>query len=316
MSESVRFVTIDENSAGQRLDNFLIKILKGVPKSLIYRVVRKGQVRVNKGRAKPDTRLKVGDIVRVPPVRVSQKTQEHKPSRGLLKLLDESIIFENDELMIVNKPPGLAVHAGSGIRLGLIEALRARTETSAFLELVHRLDRATSGCVMIAKTRVMLAHLQGLLRQEGQIKKRYLALVEGQWPAMLERVDAPLRKKEVVNGERFVTVDSTEGKASLTVFRLLEHFDECSLVEAEPRTGRTHQIRVHAQHVGHPLVGDDKYGRDQVNRKFRDLGANRLFLHAFSLSIPMLDGRVIDVSAALPEELQGLLEVVRKPIEG
>ena len=306
-ASKVQFVEIDEGSHGQRLDNFLIKILKGAPKSLIYRIIRKGEVRINRGRAKPETKLKIGDMVRVPPVRLDQKVTEHKPSSGLLSVLDNAVVYESDQLLIVNKPSGLAVHGGSGVNLGLIEALRARPDAPRYLELVHRLDKETSGCVMIAKKRSMLTYLQDLLRQEGRINKRYLALVQGQWSKRKTLVNVPLYKHEAAGGERRVTVDHNKGKPSKTQFKLLDSFEGCSLVEAKPLTGRTHQIRVHALHEKHALVGDDKYGDPQFNAKLKRRGIRRLFLHAFALELTLPDGRKLSVEAPLPAELkQGL----------
>ncbi len=310
MTSKVQILEIDAGSDDQRLDNYLIKILKGAPKSLIYRIIRKGEVRVNKGRAKPETRLKIGDRVRVPPVKIEAKV-EHKPGAGLLSVLRESILYESDALLVVNKPSGLAVHGGSGVKLGLIESLRALFEEGTYLELVHRLDRETSGCVMIAKSRPMLRHLQALLRETGQIQKRYYALVSGQWPKRREHVKAPLHRREEQGGERFVDVDPIQGKPSLTRFRVIERFESSSLVEASPITGRTHQIRVHARHCGHPLLGDEKYGDVEANRRLRTLGLKRLFLHAHALEIPLPNGKRISVEAPLPEDLLECLNRLR-----
>ncbi len=310
MSSEVKFLTVTENQDGQRLDNYLIARLKGVPRSLVYRVIRKGEVRVNKGRAKPDRKLITGDLVRIPPVRVSEK----KPvlaGESLKKLLAESILYESAELLIVNKPSGLAVHGGSGVQLGLIEALRQMPEYGHFLELVHRLDRDTSGCVMVAKKRSMLCYLQDLLRQGGGIDKTYYALVKGRWSRRKTQVDAPLRKNELHSGERIVKV-AFDGKPSKTEFAIERYFDNATLVRAKPITGRTHQIRVHALHAGHPLVGDEKYGDRELDKAMRGIGINRLFLHAFSLKIPMQDSRILSVSAPLPEDLEaGLAKLSR-----
>lgn len=308
----VEFVEVDEASEGQRLDNFLLKSLKGAPKSLIYKIIRKGEVRVNKGRAKPETKLNLGDLVRIPPVRLAEKQVEHKPGAGLLALLADSVVYENKELLIVNKPSGLAVHGGSGVNLGLIEALRAQPDAPKFLELVHRLDKETSGCVMVAKKRSMLVYLQDLLRSEGGIDKRYLALVQGQWSKRKQLVNAPLYKHEAKGGERRVSVDHVHGKASRTAFTLLENFTECSLVEAKPLTGRTHQIRVHGLAEGHPLVGDLKYGDADFNQHMKQRGVKRLFLHAHALSLPMADGSELNVKAPLPAELEHALSGLRR----
>ena len=303
MNNSVKFIEIDEGSDDQRLDNFLMKVLKGAPKSLVYRIIRKGEVRVNKGRAKPDTRLTVGDVVRVPPIALNEKTVEHKPSANLTQVLRDSVVYESDQLMIVNKPSGLAVHGGSGVNLGLIEALRASAKPGVYLELVHRLDRDTSGCVMIAKKRSMLKYLQDQLREAGKIQKTYLALVDGHWSKRKTIVDAALFKRDAVGGERFVEVNARDGKASATRFALIQHYEQCSLVEARPLTGRTHQIRVHALHAGHALIGDEKYGSESLNKDMRKFGFKRLFLHAKALDLVLPDGRNLHVEAELPHDL-------------
>lgn len=308
MRSKVSFHTIDEKSVEQRLDNFLVKTLKGAPKSLIYKIIRKGEVRVNKSRAKPETRLQIGDLVRVPPITLREaNTVEHKPSAKLIKLLSDSILFESDELLVINKPSGLAVHGGSGVNLGLIEAMRAMPQAHTYLELVHRLDKDTSGCVMIAKKRRMLKHLQDLLRQEGGIAKHYYALVKGRWSKRKHKVAHPLLKQEERNGERFVKVDLRNGKASHTEFDVVTYYQEATLVSVKPITGRTHQIRVHAKQEGHPLVGDEKYGEPSFNQKMKSIGFRRLFLHAYKLEIPMPDGKLVEVVAGLPEELSQAL---------
>ena len=280
----VSFVSVDDDQAGQRLDNFLMARLKGVPKSRIYNIIRKGEVRVNKGRSKPDYKILQGDEIRVPPVRVSEKEPLAKPSNTMTSLLENSILFENEGLLVINKPPGLAVHGGSGISLGLIETLRQMRPDARYLELIHRLDRDTSGCIMIAKKRSMLRHLQAALREKNTsgITKVYQALVIGHWPKACRRVDAPLLKLEVADDERVVRVHA-DGKPSLTEFKLLQDYANCSLVEARPITGRTHQIRVHAKHMGHSLVGDEKYGDDDFNKGMKAKGVKRLFLHAVEL---------------------------------
>lgn len=299
----VQLVEIDADREGQRLDNFLISQLKGVPKSAIYRIVRKGEVRVNKGRIKVDYRLKDGDIVRIPPVRLAAVTAPAHAGQKLTELLKNSILFENKGLLIINKPSGLAVHGGSGINLGMIEALRQIRPDDHYLELVHRLDRDTSGCIMVAKKRSMLRHLHKELR-EGRIQKTYHALVAGQWSPRCQEVNAPLRKNELSSGERIVKVDP-EGKPSKTKFKLLQQFQGCSLVEAQPVTGRTHQIRVHAQCQGHGLVGDTKYGDDELNKRMKVFGLNRLFLHAASLTLCLPDDeQPMTVSAPLEESLE------------
>nr|WP_323814958.1 23S rRNA pseudouridine(955/2504/2580) synthase RluC [Cellvibrio sp. NN19] len=301
-------LSIDEDQAGQRLDNFLIALLKGVPKSKIYNVIRKGEVRVNKGRIKPEYKLMAGDSVRVPPIRTAEAGTVAKASNQMMTLLAKSIVFEDDGLLIINKPPGLAVHGGSGVTLGLIETLRQMRPDARHLELVHRLDRDTSGCVMVAKKRSYLRHLQAALRDKsagavGGITKVYQALVIGEWSKRFNQVNMPLLKTEVAGGERVVRVHP-EGKPSLTEFKLLQRFNGFSLVEARPITGRTHQIRVHAQYGGCPLVGDEKYGDDEINASMRDVGIRRLFLHAFSLTFTLPDSdESIYVEAPLPPDL-------------
>jgi 23S rRNA pseudouridine955/2504/2580 synthase len=302
----VLMLDIDLDQAGQRLDNFLMARLKGVPKSKIYNIIRKGEVRVNKGRIKPDYKLCAGDSVRIPPIRVSEKEPEAKASHQMLGLLANSILYEDDGMLVINKPPGLAVHGGSGISLGLIETLRQMRPEARYLELVHRLDRDTSGCIMIAKKRSYLRHLQAALRDKdiGGISKVYSALVIGAWPKSCRRVDAPLLKSEVANDERVVRVHP-EGKPSLTEFKILQSFKGFTLIEARPITGRTHQIRVHAQYAGHALVGDEKYGSDELNARMRDHGIRRLFLHAAALRfcLPGATETTL-VEAPLPKDLQ------------
>jgi len=310
MSQGVQQLTITEEEVGQRLDNYLIRVLKGAPKSLIYRIIRKGEVRINKGRAKPDRKLVAGDVVRVPPVRVAEPTETPNPGKGLRHAIESAIIYESKELLVVNKPSGLAVHGGSGISLGLIESLRAMYGDTVYLELVHRLDRDTSGCVMVAKKRSMLRYLQNLLVTQHGIDKRYLALVTGHWSKRKTLINAPLRKNELQSGERVVRV-SEEGKPSKTEFRLVERYDDCTLIEAKPITGRTHQIRVHAQHAGHPLIGDDKYGDEETNKAMKRKGVKRLFLHAASLRVKMPDDTTLLLEAPLPDDLAAALKGLR-----
>lgn len=306
----VSYVQVDEDHAGQRLDNFLMARLKGVPKSKIYNVIRKGEVRVNKGRARPDYKMVLGDEIRIPPVRVAEKELLAKPSNVMTKLLEQSIIYENEGLIVINKPAGLAVHGGSGISLGLIETLRQMRPDAHYLELVHRLDRDTSGCIMVAKKRSMLRHLQAALREKNTsgIRKVYQALVVGHWPQTCRRIDAPLLKTEVVNDERIVRVHA-DGKPSLTEFKILKNYSNCTLVEARPITGRTHQIRVHAQYAGHSLVGDEKYGDDAFNASVRSLGIKRLFLHAAELGFYLPDAKELTVvHAPLATDLKNFLQ--------
>jgi len=305
--ENVQVVTIDEGACGQRLDNFLLGRLKGVPKSMVYRIIRKGEVRVNKGRAKPEQKLQSGDLVRIPPVRTADRAPKAKPSQGLCSLLEGAILYQSPELLVVNKPSGLAVHGGSGISLGLIESLRQIFPEQRFLELVHRLDKDTSGCVLVAKKRSMLCYLQDLFREEKRIDKRYLALLKGRWPNRGRVVDAPLIKNELQGGERIVRV-SLDGKPSRTEFAVVRRFSESTLVEARLITGRTHQIRVHTQYKGHPLVGDPKYGDAEFNKVMRGKGCRRLFLHAASLSFQLPSGELLQLQADLPDDLQSVLD--------
>ena len=294
----VQFDQIDADQAGQRIDNYLITRLKGAPKTLIYRILRKGEVRVNKGRIKPDYRLQAGDTLRIPPVRLPAPNEPALVGQGILNALEAGILFEDKGLIVVNKPAGLAVHGGSGLNFGVIEAMRQLRPDCPQIELVHRLDRDTSGCLMIAKKRSVLRHLHAALRGEGKgVTKCYEALVRGRWPASTKKVHAPLQKSNLRSGERMVEVN-TEGKESLTEFRVLERFgDHATLVEARPITGRTHQIRVHAKFAGPPIAGDPKYGDDDFSREVRELGGKRLFLHARSLRVEMADGQELKVEA-------------------
>lgn len=308
---AVRFLTVADEFAGQRLDNFLITALKGAPRTLVYRIVRTGEVRVNKGRVKPDYRIQAGDIIRVPPLRVSEEKPAARPTTGLQKLLAGRIIHDDDNLLVINKPAGLAVHGGSGISIGLIEALRAlRPEQAASLELVHRLDRDTSGLIMVTGHRALLRALHGQLR-DGDMDKRYVALLSGRLSGSQHRVDAPLLKVERPTGEAVVRV-SREGKTAITIFTVLERFKDATLVEAHLLTGRTHQIRVHAQHLGHPLVGDDKYGRDADNAAFKARGLARLFLHARALRLTLPSGKKLALEAPLDQDFEAGLEILRR----
>lgn len=308
---AVRMLTVDEAYAGQRLDNFLITALKGAPRTLVYRIVRTGEVRVNKGRVKPDYRVQAGDIIRVPPIRMSEEKPAARPTTSLQKLLAGRIVHDEDHLLVVNKPAGLAVHGGSGISIGLIEALRAlRPDQTAQLELVHRLDRDTSGLIMVTGHRGLLRALHGQLR-DGQMDKRYVALLSGRLSGAQHRVDAPLLKVESPNGEAVVRV-SRDGKVAITIFTVLERFADATLVEAHLLTGRTHQIRVHAQHLGHPLVGDDKYGRDEVNARFKAKGLSRLFLHARDLRLTLPSGKKLALHADPDADFASGLEILRR----
>ena len=311
-TSKVTFIEVLEQDEGQRIDNFLVKKLKGVPKSRIYKMLRKGEVRVNKGRIKAEYKIVTGDQVRIPPVRMSDTQTEVPTGLKKVQMLEDCILFEDDRLIVLNKPCGMAVHGGSGMSFGVIEAMRALRPKAPYLELVHRLDRDTSGCLLIAKKRSALRFLHQQLQQK-TMTKRYWALVNGVWPQKLQLVNAPLAKNQVQSGERLVKVDP-HGKESLTSFRIIETFNEFTLVSAEPITGRTHQIRVHAQHAGHGLVGDDKYGSDEINQSFKQQGlSHRLFLHAYSLKFKIQpDSKPITIEAGLPEELEQLLTHLRK----
>ncbi|CAD5107813.1 23S rRNA pseudouridine(955/2504/2580) synthase RluC [Zestomonas carbonaria] len=307
-TSGVQLLEVAPEYAGQRIDNFLIARLKGAPKTLIYRILRKGEVRVNKGRIKPEYKLQAGDIVRVPPVRLAERDEPVPVAQGLLERLEAAIVYEDKALIVLNKPTGVAVHGGSGLSYGVIEALRQLRPEARELELVHRLDRDTSGLLMVAKKRSMLRHLHEALRRDGGVDKRYLALVRGSWPTSKKRVSAPLLKNTLRSGERMVEV-SAEGKEALTLFRVLRRFGEfATLVEASPVTGRTHQIRVHAKHAGHSIAGDPKYGDDEFTREIRELGGKRLFLHAYALKVPLPDGGELELEAPVDEMWARTLE--------
>jgi 23S rRNA pseudouridine955/2504/2580 synthase len=286
----VRTVRVPDDRDGQRLDNFLLGQLKGAPRSLVYKLVRSGQVRVNGGRAKAERKLAGGDEVRIPPVRLAEEGPRQAPPAGFLKALDEAIVFEDARLLALNKPSGVASHGGSGISFGAIETLRALRPRES-LELVHRLDRDTSGLLVVAKKRSALIELQALMREDGGIAKRYLALLTGRMPDGVMTVDAPLHVGLRQGGERHVQVNAA-GKESVSHFRALERRGGQSYCEVRIETGRTHQIRVHAQHIGHPIAGDDKYGDAEANRRLRDqVGLRRLFLHASTLEFSLDGGR-------------------------
>jgi len=303
----VQLVEITEDMCDQRLDNFLIARLKGVPKSRIYRIVRKGEVRVNKGRVDVNYRLLAGDVVRIPPVRVAEKTEEMFVGQNLKDALENDILFEDDGFLVLNKPAGFAVHGGSGLSSGIIEGLRQIRPDAKFLELVHRLDRDTSGCLLIAKKRSVLKLLHEFFRDD-QVQKTYLALLAGQWARKKLVVTAPLLKNVSKGGERMVVV-SQSGKEAETLFRRIKTFNDATLVEASPKTGRTHQIRVHAAFLGHPIVGDDRYGSDELNRKFKARGYKRMFLHAQQVTFKHpITGDSLTIVAPLPRQLEALLK--------
>ncbi|HEX5418957.1 MAG TPA: RluA family pseudouridine synthase [Gammaproteobacteria bacterium] len=300
---------VDAEVAGQRLDNFLLGSLKGVPRSHVYRLIRSGQVRVNSGRTTPSYRLRAGDRVRVPPVAVAARQAVAADAEGL-EWLERRIVHEDARLLVLDKPAGLAVHGGSGIRLGCIEALRVLRPKVKSLELVHRLDRATSGCLLVAKRRSALRMLHGMLR-EGGMQKRYLALVKGLWERGKVEIDVPLAIRRRPAGEMRVRVDAA-GKIARSVFRRIEAYaTTASLMEILLLTGRTHQIRVHAAHVGHPLAGDERYGDGAFNEQMRGCGLERMFLHAHSIAFAWPDtGEELAVNAPLPTELAAVLDAL------
>ncbi len=307
LTPKVQQLEITEENSDQRLDNFLISLLKGVPKSRIYRIVRKGEVRVNKGRVDVKYRLVAGDIVRIPPVRVAERTEVSYVPQGLQAALQEGILYEDDGFLVINKPAGFAVHGGSGVSSGIIEGLRLLRPEAHFLELVHRIDKDTSGCLIIAKKRSALKLLHDLFRDKN-IQKTYLALLAGQWGRKKLIVTAPLLKNVSKGGERMVTI-SQAGKEAETLFRRLKLFSDSTLVEASPKTGRTHQIRVHAASLGHAIIGDDRYGRDDINLKFKARGYKRMFLHAEKLKFQHpVTGESLTILAPLPQQLEDLLK--------
>ena len=305
--DAVTYHDVDAEYAGQRLDNFLIRLLKGVPKSRIYRLLRKGEVRVNKGRVKADTRLAAGDVIRVAPIRVSDSSSQSMPGRQMRARLKESIIFEDDGLIVIDKPSGMAVHGGSGVSFGVIEGLRADRPDAKFLELVHRLDRDTSGCLMLAKSRSALINLQKQI-QQNHIKKSYQALVKGKWPKGKSTINAPLKKNTLASGERMVRVD-VEGKASVTHFSVAKLYKQASLLDIRLETGRTHQIRVHCQFSDQAIAGDPKYGDQEFNLLTRGLGLKRLFLHASCLEFKHpLSSEWMKIESPLPSDLKTILD--------
>jgi 23S rRNA pseudouridine955/2504/2580 synthase len=307
-ADQVSYVTVGPESAGQRLDNFLLRLAKGVPPSHVYRIVRSGEVRVNRARAAVDRRLAEGDQIRVPPLRLA--APKPPPVRAQMP----PVLFEDEHLLAVDKPAGLAAHGGSGIAHGLIECVRAVRPNQPFLELAHRLDRETSGILLLAKSRRALLGLHEQLR-EGQVDKRYLALVAGDWVNDRQHVRLPLSKRQLASGERRVSVDEDEGAAAHTVLNLRQRYGEFSLLEAELKTGRTHQIRVHLAHVGFPIVGDDKYGDFELNRRVArgEFGAvlKRMFLHAWAMRFRHpVGGQPIELESALDRECSDFLKAL------
>jgi 23S rRNA pseudouridine955/2504/2580 synthase len=298
---SVAFLTIDEGGEDQRIDNFLFRHLKGVPKSHVYRILRGGEVRVNKKRVDQTYRLQLGDLLRIPPIRIAER-----PEAEFVPAAEFPVLYEDDALLAVNKPSGVAVHGGSGVSFGVIEQLRRARPQAKFLELVHRLDRETSGVLLVAKKRSALTGLHEIMR-EGSSDKRYFALVLGQWRNARQHVKLPLHKFDTPQGEKRVMVRE-DGQAAHTVFTLQKSWPEFSLLEAELKTGRTHQIRVHLAHLGFPIAGDDKYGDFARNRELMKRGLKRMFLHAHSISFNHpLTGEPLHIAAPLPPELEKFL---------
>jgi 23S rRNA pseudouridine955/2504/2580 synthase len=305
----VQHFEVSADEAGQRLDNYVHKRLGEIPRSKVYRVIRKGEVRVNGHRAGPDTRLQAHDKIRIPPVRVRPPEEIGRPSSDLQETIRKAIVYEDARLLVIDKPSGIAVHGGSGVSFGVIEALRAARPDERF-ELAHRLDRDTSGCLIVARNTATLRVVHALLREENTtFEKRYLALLKGPWDLGKKRIDAPLRTDTRVGGERTVRVDAS-GKPSLSEFRPVQFFGRrATLMEVGLLTGRTHQIRVHAQHAGHPVAGDEKYGDETYNEEMRTLGLSRMFLHASSVSFEWPNGGgQFSVNTPLPPELARVVD--------
>ncbi len=302
----VRYLQIDEQHSGQRIDNYLRTQLKGLPKSAVYKLLRTGQVRVNKRRIKAEYRLKSGDEVRVPPIKDPQQAQKATIPEGLIRDLDHWILYEDECLIALNKPVGLAVHKGSNVSFGLIDILRQARPNAPFLELVHRLDRETSGCLLIAKDRPTLLELHDLIRDH-KIGKRYLALVAGSWRGGARKIETGLQSDRQATQRKMRVED--EGQLAVSHFKPLKRYDSATLMEIEIKTGRTHQIRVQAAHLNHPILGDRKYGDHALNRSWKKKGLKRMFLHAHELTFQLpVSGRKYNIRAPLDEGLKGLLE--------
>ncbi len=308
---SVQFIDISPAQAGQRIDNFLLTLQKGVPKSRIYRAIRKGEVRVNKGRIKQTYKIQAGDSIRIPPLHTSEKTTITTVNDHVRTQLTECVLFEDDDLLALNKPPGMAVHAGSNIDQGIIESLRIIRSELPYLELVHRLDRDTSGCLLLAKSRDSLLNLQQQMINH-DLNKRYLTLLKGGWADGDRLVEQPLQKNTVSSGERMVRVDP-EGKYAKTVFIPIESYRQAQLTEVVLYTGRTHQIRVHSSQMGHPVAGDDKYGQRNFNRDMKKMGLKRMFLHSWKLGITHPStGEALLLEAPLPIQLNNVVTKLRQ----
>lgn len=308
---SVQSVEISERHHDQRLDNFLMGQLKGLPKSLVYKLLRSGQVRVNKGRKKPEYRLQTGDVVRIPPITLQDKLDDEIAPRFLLEQLRQSILFEDEYILAINKPVGLAVHGGTNIRFGAIEILRQLRPDDDMLELVHRLDRDTSGVLLFAKTRPALMRLHELFRDEHKLQKIYQAILVGRWQGGERLIDVPLRKNSMQGGESMVVVDHEEGKESRSLFIPQAYYEHATLAEIHLHTGRTHQIRVHAAHVGHPVAGDSKYGDSNANRYFKEHGLKRMFLHAWQLRFKL--DKPYHITAPVDADWQRALDMLESP---
>lgn len=309
-NNSVTLVVIGEEAQGQRLDNYLLRHCKGVPKSHVYRILRSGEVRVNSRRVDATYRLEVGDRVRIPPIRIAERPQDEVEEAAKARV-DLPIIFEDEAMLVIDKPEGIAVHGGSGVSFGVIEALRRQRPQAKFLELAHRLDRETSGILLVGKKRLALTALHDMFREHGAgADKRYLVLVKGRWMNNTQHVKAPLLKYLTDSGERRVSVNA-EGKAAHTVFRLLARWPEMSLLEAQLKTGRTHQIRVHLAHLGFPILGDEKYGDFNLNKRLRPAGLKRMALHAWRMAFrhPLL-GTPVECVAPLPDGIRQYMTTV------
>jgi 23S rRNA pseudouridine955/2504/2580 synthase len=312
----VQNLRVDPESDGQRLDNFLLRHLKGAPKTLIYRIIRSGEVRLNKGRATAETRIQAGDTIRVPPLRLSAP----KPEGHGAPAREFPVLMEDDSLLAIDKPAGVAVHGGSGVSFGVIEQLRQARPTARMLELVHRLDRETSGVLLVAKKRSALKHVQDQFRDR-ETGKTYLALVQGQWPSNRKVIDLPLEKFLVAKGEsegerrvRVVAKDDPNGMRAITLVKVAKLVGSCTLLEVTIKTGRTHQIRVHLASLGHPIVGDDKYGDFEYNRQMQKMGLKRMFLHAWKLQLRHPgSGENLQLVSALPPELQQFIHTLQPP---
>ena len=306
MNKGVQIVEISERQDGQRLDNVLMVLLKGIPRSAIYRLIRTGQVRINGKRCKPLTRVAAGDKLRIPPVRRREPGETNIPD-NLIEQLRAAVLHENNDFLVLDKPAGIPVHAGTGFGFGIIDIVR-KAWSLTHIDLAHRLDRETSGCLVLGKNRTALKLLQSMM-QADQLSKSYFALVKGRLPDPRMEVDLPLRRSQLKGGERMVLVDP-EGKPALSIFTVLEQYRFSDFVEVQLVTGRTHQIRAHSAGIEHPIAGDDKYGDREFNQMMSRSGLNRMFLHAHKIEIPLSEGETIPVHAPLPTELRAVLDAI------